>query len=217
VAFVRRILTPIAAASLMGLGVATAPAEIIKNIGGGWQATIFDEQHVDLATDYISFVDNVLVIEKFAEFIRVDPLTGLPEPVLITFQQTAADAQTISRIVITDEVLINHTGLAWTSFRNILVDSGQAAFNQALSSTFSISPYTTRTYNGDSSEVEFGGGVVPNNGIWTPGLASGGLWIDVNLRAEDPVTFTLKELPVPEPTTGLLALIGSAVMFLRRR
>lgn len=202
------------AAAALGLvtsgGTVASAGEIVKNLGGGWQVTIFDPDTADVVTDFVN--DDILVVEKAAEFIDIDPDTEQPEPINLLFTQIAPDAQTVTRIILTDEIILNSTGQNWTSFRNILIDSGQVMFNQAASATFSIAPFTTRTYNGSSTEVEFAGGVVPAGGVWTPGLDSGGLVIDIDLDAPTPVSFTLKELPVPEPTSALLVLGGALAM-----
>lgn len=209
-----------------GLGIVAALAAIssasianagplVKNLGGGWQVTIPDSDLVDVVTDYVD--RDILVVEKAAEFIDIDPITLQPAPVNLLFQQILPDAQTTPRIIITNEIILNHTGQAWTSFRNILIDAGQVMFNQPLSATFSIAPFTTRTYNGLSTEVEFAGGVVPNGALWTPGVAAGALVIDVNLTMPGPVSFTLKELPVPEPASGGLVLAGALLIRALRR
>ncbi len=213
------LLKKLAGATIVA-GFAAIPAvagPVTIQLGGGWQAHVFDSKVVDLHTDFVDIENDRIVIEKFAEFIDVDPDTGLPRPIQIVFEQIGADDETVSRIAITDEIVVNHTGLDWTSFMMAVLDSGSVSFNQADSATFSIEPYTTRTYNGDSTEVVFAGGVVANNGIWTPGLASGALYIDVDLSGEEPVLFTLKETPIPEPSGLILLVAGAAVAVFRRR
>jgi hypothetical protein len=184
-------------------------------LGCGWQVTIFDSDVADVVTDFCD--PDILVVEKAAEFIEIDPDTMQPAPINLLFTQILPDAQTAPRIIITTEIILNNTGQDWTSFRNLLLDSGQVMFNQPLSASFSISPFTTRTYNGGSTEVTFAGGVVPDGSVWTPGLASGGLVIDVELGRTTPVSFTLKELPIPEPSSGLLVLAGALVLRKLRR
>ncbi len=209
-------------AAVLALGVAVtvvgpvAADPIIRNLGGGWQATILNPEVSDLVGVGYDSEDRVLSVRKTAVFDAIDEFTELPVPISIIFTQIAADPNSATRIAIVDENITNNTGVAWPSFRNTLIDGGQVAFNQPLSAGFSIAPYTTRSYNGASTEVTFAGGVVPNGGVWTPGLPDGELVIDVSLANSNPVTFSLKELPTPEPGT-LSALLLSAAVMLRRR
>jgi hypothetical protein len=192
-----------------------ANAVLVLNLGGGWQATITDEVNVDLDVDFVSLPDNVLVIEKFAKFITIDPFTGMPAPVHIVFNQIAPDAETVSRIVITQETITNNTGMDWIGFEEEIL-GGSASFNQAESATFSINPFTTATYDSSFDSVTFSGGVVAAGSVWTPGLISGGLTIDVDLSGDSPAKFVLKELPlVPGPAS--LAFLAVAGLVARRR
>jgi hypothetical protein len=192
-----------------------AQAALVLNLGGGWQATIEDEDQVDLAVDFVSIVDNVLVLEKFANFISIDPFTGMPVGIAIAFNQIAPDAQTVSKIIITEEIIGNNTGLGWIGFREDLLGS-VATFNQGESAAFSINPFTNRTYSAGSDSVLFDGGFVASGSIWSPGTISGGLVIDIDLSGDQAAKFVLKELPqVPGPAS--LALLGLAACAARRR
>ena len=189
-----------------------ALADLTIDLGGGWEATIFDEDNVDLAV--IGVEDDLLILKKFANFNKIDPFTGGPQPVHIAFNQIADDAMTVSRIVITEEEIFNNTGIDWTSYRNILL-GGNVAWNQAESADFSIDPFTMREYNDDNGIVTFSGGVVPDGAMWSPGVDAGGLQIDIDLSGEQAVKFVLKESPLPAP--GVLALFGVAGLAGRRR
>lgn len=191
--------------------VPAANAVLVLNLGGGWQATIADDVNVDIEVDFVSLPDNVLSIEKFAKFITVDPFTGMPTPVSIVFNQIAPDAETVSRIVISQETIANNTGLDWVAFRNEIL-GGVATFNQAESATFSINPFTNRTYSASSDAVTFDGGVVTAGSVWTPGFDAGDLVIDIDLSGDSPAKFVLKELPqVPGPAgLAVLGLLGLA-------
>ncbi len=216
----RRRAAGVALLIVLAMPMAALADPITKNLGGGWRATIFDPVYVDIVVDFVSIKNDILVIEKFAQFVGVDPITGLPKPVQILFEQIESDKSTVSRIVLTDQIIVNHTGIDWTSYREELIptESGVQTFNQALSATFSIAPFTTRTYNGISSIVDFAGGVVPNGSTWAPGVESGGLYIDIDLEsAEKPVAFTLKELPIPEPGAALMVLLAAGVGAVIRR
>lgn len=202
--------------SLIALAGSASADPIVKDLGGGWEVTIFDPDHLDFVTDAV--VGDTLVIQKFAEFTSVDEFTGEPTPLLATFRQTNPDASTATKIVITDEVIINETGLDWVCFRMVLVDHGQATWNPDASADFSIDPFQDRVYRDGNTEVEFFDGVVANNSTWTPGFANGGLQADINLGADDPVTFTLKEIPtIPSPGAMALAAIGGLLAAARRR
>jgi len=193
---------------------------VTKNLGGGWQVTIFDPINVDVVTDFVSVNGNILVIEKYANFVGVDPITGLPRPAQLLFEQIEPDLTTVSRIVLTDQIIVNNSGIDWNLFREELIPTktGQQIFNQALSADFSIEPFTTRTYNDVGSVVDFAGGVVPNGTTWGPGIANGGLYIDVDLDSSiEAFTFVLKELPFPEPASGLLVLLAAGIGAVARR
>ena len=200
-----------------GCAMALAPAAlagIVIDLGGGWQATTFDEDAVDLAVEFVSIEEDILVLRKFASFDKIDPFTGQPAPLHIAFNQIDDDDLTVSRIVITDELVFNNTSLDWTSYRNILL-GGNVAWNQAESADFSIDPFAMRSYSDDSGIVTFFGGVVRDGEEWTPGLDSGGLQIDVDLSGDERVKFVLKESPLPAP--GAIALLGIAALGRRRR
>lgn len=210
-------------AGVVGIATAGANAEFIQQLvdpstgqHSGWEAVIFDPDHVSLVTDAVNIQDGVIVLEKFAEFRGIDPFTGAPEAINILFRQVRSDAQTVSRFVITDEVIVNSTGLDWVDFKNILVDHGSVTFNTALSANFSIDPFMSREYSGDGTIARFFDGTIVAGQVWTPGFAQGGLVWDVNLGQDHPVIFSLKELPaVPAP--GAMALLGLAGLCAARR
>ncbi len=203
----------VAASAAMAVGL-SVQADLIVDLGGGWQATIFNENKVDLVVDVVDFDGNLLIIQKFADFNEIDDITGLPAALSVAFTQTADDADTISRIALNDIFAFNNTGVNWNSFREILI-GGSASFDADGSADFTIDPFTTRTYNDDFTEVEFSGGMVGVGDTWTPGLDDGALIIDIDLSGDAPVTFVLKELPVPAP--GAWAVLVGGLLAGRRR
>jgi MYXO-CTERM domain-containing protein len=210
----------IVAAGLAG----TASAELIDlvdpstGMSSGWQAEIFDPGMVDLVTDFVSIRDDVVVIEKFAEFIEIDKFTGEPVPITITFKQVAGDDDTVSRIVITDEFIFNNTGQDWVDFENILVDSGNAVWNPDAMATLDISPFGSFEFLDGDTNFRVFDGVVADGDTWTPGLRSGGFVIDIDLSGDDPVIFSLKEAPsIPAPGALALLAIGGVAAVRRRR
>jgi hypothetical protein len=197
---------------LVGGGLAavvplTASAQVVKQLGQGWEVEIFQPNMVDVFVDPSS--PGTLVIEKIAEF-------GSIMEIDLTFTQNLPDAQTASQIVITNAVITNSTGQDWISFTETLTPL--ATFNQALSAGFSIAPFTTRQYSGGDTQVEFSGGTVQSGQVWSPGLASGGLVIDVDLSGSTPAVFTLSELPaIPAPGAMALIALGGLGAARRRR
>jgi hypothetical protein len=140
----------------------------------------------------------------------------MPPTISVVFEQIADDAETVSQIKITEEIVENNTGVDWDAFRILLFPNAKVEFDVADSATFSIDPFTTRTYVNQNAEVIFADGVVVNGATWNPGADSGELVIDVDLTNETPVAFTMKELPVPEPATGVIALAAFGLAALRR-
>lgn len=206
------------AAALLAGGTSVASADIIRQLGGGWEVVISSivADRIDIVADGNNPTPpGTLVIEKFAEFRNIDEF-GIPEGLSVTFRQVASDANTSARIVITDEALFNNTGVNWVGFQMTLVDSGQATWDQTLTSAASRAPFSTLTYSNGGTQANFSGGTVAAGSAWFPGLSSGGLVINVNLAANAPVTFSLKETPVI-PTPGAAALAGLGLMVAGRR
>ncbi len=198
----------------LGLAASVAQADVTIALGGGWEAVIFQENLVDLAVDYVSIEDDVLVIEKFANFASIDPFTGQPDPIRIAFNQVGTDAETVSRIVIADELVANNTGFDFYQFEMVLLGA-QATWDQAGSAGFSINPFTEMDFIGDQN-VLFSGGTVEDGTFWTPGELTGELIIDIDLSNTTPSTFILKEIAMV-PAPAAVALLGLAGLSTRRR
>jgi hypothetical protein len=207
------ILTIMASGAALALDRG-ASADLILDLGHGWQATIFDPVHVDVTVDPDQSGEDQLVIQKFANFTAIDPITGLPEPVRIAFNQIASDEETASQIVITDELIFNNTGMSWGQYQNILL-GGAATFDPLASAGFDISPFTVLSFSPDNQVAYFDGGTVGDGEAFTPGKDGGALVINVDLSGAEPAKFVLKELAIPGP--GAIALVVLAVMAPRRR
>lgn len=198
-------------AGLCALIASSAVADEIVDLGGGWQATIFNEDKIDLVVDFVG--DDVLVLQKFANFNSLNEF-GNPEPLSIAFNQVGDDADTVSKIVFADEFVFNNTGVDWNAFRMALLGD-HATFNPGESADFDINPFDTMTFSNGDTEVLFDGGVVGDGDVWTPGLDGGSLVIDIDLSRDLPAKFVLKEIPIPAPAA--LALLGAAGVVTRRR
>ncbi|MGD9689813.1 MAG: hypothetical protein AB7K52_09190 [Phycisphaerales bacterium] len=205
-----------AAALLAAAGVSSADP-IIQNLGGGWQVTIFDPDNVSIEVNNAGTIgaDGRLIITKRATVSRLSS-EGVPDPIVLVFQQIAPDAGTVPRIDITEEVINNQTGQLWTAYRQVLAQSGHVTFNQALSAGFSIDPFLFTNYTVTSDSVIYSGGSgVPSGGTFNPGNTAGELVIDIDLAAPVPVTFALKEIPIPSP--GAVSVLALGVLAAARR
>jgi len=208
------------AALLAGATIASgvANAETIVLGSSGWQAS-WDSSldgRVDIIIDAVG--PDFVLIQKAAEFTEGPGVGGIYPPIAITFQQISPNA--VPRIIMADEILTNSTGTTWTDFHMELVDHGDATWDPGATfgSGFSIAPFTNLVFQPGNTTLDiFGGGVIPHGGIYSPGIAAGELYINVNVAAQAPfTTFTLKEFPTPEPTTALLLVSGAALLRRRR-
>lgn len=186
----------------------SASGQIVKDLGFGWEVVILDPIKSDVVSDPPSSLDK-LVLQKFAEFDSLDPI-------LLLFRQNKPDAETAPVISITDEVIFNNSGFDWIDFEIILLDGAQLEYDVAASADFTISPFTDREYLDANTKFRVFGGTVSDGDVWTPGLVDGELVINIDLAADAPVVWTLKEIPsIPSPSG--LALIGLGALAGARR
>lgn len=213
-----RVDPRVAAATVVLLAAAGACDAVVILQAGGWQAEVDDSlgQFVSLTSSGYDPQTRTLTVDKTANFTTINGLTGLPDSIVITFTQIAPDADTALRIVIDEEFVTNSTGVAWGGFQITAQDSGDAAFNQALSAGWTIDPFTMREYSMDSTVVTFTGGTVNPGSQWRPGQLGGDLVLDVDLSRDNPMTFNFKELPLI-PAPGAIATAGLGALLLTRR
>ena len=163
--------------------------------------------------------------KQLATFTQGPAPGGFPS-IPITFTQVNKNA--VTQIVISEEIITNNTGVAWTDFHMRLLDHGNATFDP--SSGFSTSPFDNQMFSSDNTAFwvdGFGLGPngsnasVPSGTQWLPGAGvdGGELVINVVTQQEAPFTvFTLKETPsIPEPATLWLTAFGAVVLLSRRR
>jgi hypothetical protein len=186
----------------------------MADLGGGWEA-IWDSSLDGLVQIQTTDVtDDAIFIEKSAEFTQ-GPENGVFPAIPIVFRQISPDA--VANIVIDDEILVNNTAHDWTDFHMDLVDHGDATFDPATAAGWSIAPFTQWSVTPNGQRLDLADGVVADGDVWFPGMASGQLWINVNLTPGLSKIFTLKEQPTPEPATMSLLALGGAVLLFRRR
>ena len=216
---------------LSGMGITAALAAVIcapafggtvvVDLGGGWEATVFDPENAVV----IPGAAGVFSIQK--EFTDGPGVGGLFPAINILFSQTADDIDTLTTLVLTNEDIMNMTGAQWDDYHWQVLDGGEVWFDVPASLAWDVSPFTNpATFDdpgglfGDANKathIDANGGIVPNGGSFMPGLAAGDLVLQVDLSGEEPMNFTLKQFPTPEPSTLLLIGFGAAVLARRRR
>ena len=179
----------------------------------------------------------VINIDKVFD-VPPDPLFGTLSPLIMTFEQIAPDAETTATIVIDSENITNETGEAWNGFEWTLVQFGYASFDELATllpgqpeDSFNLAPFNDSEwlYNQPSPNIATWSqtlhaydGVVPDGGIFSPGVPSGSLFINVDIGfdgSDADAIFYFKEIPtVPEPTSmAILAVGGFSLLGKRRR
>jgi hypothetical protein len=187
-----------------------------NTFSSGWQYEVADVLAPDVNLVFIRTEGNNFFFEKDATFRNVS------DPIVINFTKISPTA---SNLVINDEAVNNQSGSDWLAFRIALSSgtnsSGQPSYTLATHDgspglgDFRIDPFTSFSFENNSTELFLSGGTVANGTSWFPGSQSNtGLAIVANSATVD--TFTLKEIAVPIPLpaaawTGLTGLVALAV------
>ena len=195
-------------------------------LDGGWQADVVDPAGVSIVVDLVG--PDFLVIQISKDFTEPPGVGGVFPSQLIDFQQIDEDANTVPRIVVADESITNLTGVDWTDYHWAILDAGDAWINVPLSQGWTTDPFTNKTFSDPwnvfndpdkATDLLADEGVVYNNSSFFPGAgpSDGELVIDVDLGVVDPVSFTFKQFPTPDPATLSLLALGGLLVMRRRR
>jgi len=215
----QRMLMIAASAGLL-LVTVTPTFAVPVPLGGGWQAEVLNGAQASFVVDPPP--PGAIAFEISKDFTQGPGVGGVFPSILIQFTQVGTDANTVDRMIITQEAITNLTGSVWTDFHWAVLDMGQAWFNPT-DTNFNTAPFTNQSFsnfldsptNQKPTEFNVDGGVVPDSGFtWFP---SGDLVIDIDLSAPGPVTFNLKEFPTPEPASIALLAMGAVAVLRRRR
>ena len=172
------------------------------NFSGWCVASSSPSNNVSIVVDLVDLDAGVAVLEISKEFVD-GPSFGVVPPILLDFNQVCGDNDTVSMIVIADEVVNNFTGEDWTDFQWIVLDHNEAWIDVGQSSDFDVSPFGNKTFgnfidpptNNRAQLLTADFGLVPNGGTFFPGSGTNALKIGTDLSDPDPVSFTLKEQP----------------------
>ena len=199
------------------LGAPSARGGLVNS--GGW--TVSWDKSLDevVGVTPLSSADNLVSFVAHLQFTGGPDDSGTYEPVALTFQQTSLDARKL--LVIEQEAVINQTSDAWDGYRFMLEPSAASGvqFDEKLttasSHSFSIAPFTTRSFEQQGKELYVGGGALPagpeGENVWNPGQFEGALYIDGAPKTGGTLrTFTLLQGPsassIPLPAGGFTGL-----------
>ncbi|MDP6546294.1 MAG: hypothetical protein QGH60_20125 [Phycisphaerae bacterium] len=198
-----------------------AHADTIPLGGSGWEATISDNVNVDILVDAEN--EHYVLIEIIKTF-TAPPQGGVFPGISIDFTQVSPDTDTVSIIVLNDEIITNNTGYDWTDYHWSL--EGPAAFSISATegSGFDIDPFTNADWTPKAgwspdfaSALNLDGGTVAAGSTFSPGLDTGAMLIQLDLSEPDAAGFTLTQNPTPEPATMLLLAAGLPLLARRKR
>jgi hypothetical protein len=200
----------------LALAAAACPGEIIPLVDGegdnsGWSVwpagAVTGVQVIDVDPEDLTVT---ITIEK--DFPPMQ--AGQMPSALLTFLPQGTLGPTSTQVIIAGETIANNTGAGWSGYQWAILQPGVARFDIAASAGWQVWPFSTQTWQsvvGNRAEgLLAGNGLVPDGATFVP---TGGLVIGIDLV----VPFTLKQLPVPEPASLALVVLGAGALAFRRR
>ena len=209
-----------AALSLLAIGAVellAAPVSLqdpTTQVSSGWSVS-WDESIVSVQVKEVdlSASSMTIVIDKNFGPYEVDGGQIEFPDALLTFTIDVGSGQTpVSRIIIERESIVNHTTAPWDRFDWIIMQTGAADFLVAESAGWDASPLKDRAWQDAVGNVAHR--LTASNGVVAAGATfqpTGNLVI----AAGGDAPFTLKQIPIPEPTS--VALLGVAICALAAR
>ncbi len=195
----------------------------------GWAVVLSPAMEEVVSVSLLPFnIEDAVVIEIDKEFKQLPDEMGIFSPIVIEFQKLSEDA--VSNIIISDEYIVNNTGVEWFDFHMLLiVGDQQAGFNpNYIPSGDQFEDVSYGMYYGyddmpiglDFMDID-GHGVLPSpagDDVFWPGQAEGKILIEINPAMDVGQRFRLKEFPtVPEPVTLILFGMGALLTLTHRR
>jgi hypothetical protein len=184
-------LLTLAGVATVGLGASAASAGSLVLGDSGWTASWASSRDSQLSLNVDAVSNGVVFIEKKLDYNEGRNSFGFFDPVVITFQQTRADA--VPFIALNDEQVINNSGENWDNFRMTLLG---AQFDTSRSDAFTVNPFTDQTYSVNDSILDIAGG---------PGVADGDTWFHGSAPIDDNALFVINPIG-SDDTLGAFSL-----------